>query len=265
MNFSGIPIVGVVDGTTVNLVTATTGKSQTAPWVETVGGANSTLAANQPQPSLATAWSFSQIDAVACSSSGGIVGLGHGITNAGTTVQIAWVKTSGSWQIGPSGLGSIRPTGILHDGTTYVIGDDSNLGLVSGSMTFENLPPSGGFASDPPIYAYLGNGSDSVVKGSVVVGSSLSMKGTWTGPDWYHDDLGMHVGLKTTAYKTKYTFPGAAGTALQVQKVYGVTNGDTPPTIWGNYTLDFNNVANEPYKNYYGIYNTGQITVTWSE
>lgn len=252
MMFQCIPVVGQdANGDPINMVVDNGGNTNTSAYIDTVGGASTATPSTSPQPSLGTAWSVTHVQSIGRSSSG-LVALGYGSDNTGQMTNIAWVYNGSTWNIGPSGVGSVRSIGIAHDGTNYVVADSA--AIKTSNFTFSSLPPAGGFASAPPTYTSTPAQADSVVKGSVVVGASLSYNGTWVGPSWTHE-AGLPIQLKTGHYSTSYTFPGASGSDLQYQIVSATPNGNDPATSW--------NTGADTEQGYYGLIGGPTLKVEW--
>lgn len=254
MIFQGIPVLGQdASGQPLNMVMDSTGKSNTAGFVETVGGTSPSAPSTTPQPSTSNAWHLTQVTSISKSSSG-LVAIGYGADNTGSTSNIAWIYNESSWKVGPSGTNSVRSIGIAHDGTNYVVADGSSIKV--SNFVLGNLSPAGGYASAPPTYVSVSSSADAVVKGSVVIGSSLSANGVWVGPSWSHE-AGLPVLVPTGHYSTTYTFPGASGSNLQIQIVKAIPNGDNLPTTWGDDSINS--------KGYYGLINSPSVKVEWPE
>jgi hypothetical protein len=266
MKFRGNPIVGVVDGNNVNLLANRDNRAEIAAYIDTLGGSSTIAPPEVGQPALATAWSQTSAVAIANSPNGYAV-IGNAYDNSGVLTQLVWNNVSDNWQVGPSGVTVTRPTGMIHDGSSYVIADGSSIRVTS--FTFTGLPPAGGLAPNPPVYTENYNSfADTLAYGTQVVGTSLTKSGSWTTPGWIHDVDGLSIGHPTTSYATTYTFPGASGTNLQKHEVYAktVNLGNTPPTEWGNYTIDSMPLATqELYDMYYGVAGGGLFTVSWTE
>jgi len=249
MKFTGIPIVGNIDGKPANLLLNTEGFAQVSHFIDTIGGSS-------------TAWVMAKVDAISKSPTGFLC-LGSGVTNTGSTTHIAWVNNSGSWQVGPSGINSnLRATAVIHDGSKFIVAAGNS--IYESLFTYQNLPPAGGFASTAPTNTMY-DGGDSIAFGSVPVITSLTMSRSWSGPNYTFNSDGLNVGLPATTYSTTYTFPGSTLTNPKVQKVFAKPTSNTPPTVWGDYTLDPSLPENESYQGYYGIIGGTAIKVSWSE
>lgn len=245
MNFTGNPIVGLdATGRAVNLILDSSGNTNVAAYVDTVGGNNSAAG-----PTQATAWSVMEINAIKNSSTG-LVGFGYGSDNISNMQNIVWINQGSGWSIAASGLQNVRSIGIAIDGSNFIVADSTNINVSALNLSSST----GGFISIPPTYTKTPAAADSVVKGPVAIAASLSSTGVWIGPNWTHQ-VGLSVPTQTGHYSTSYTFPGASGSDLQYQMVTAIPAGDAPPTTWGN-----ESTASEGY---YGLIGSPSFKVDW--
>lgn len=189
-----------------------------------------TIASNNSQSmgTRNTAWQITQVQSIKKATNNDIVGIGYGVNQSGTSINLVWKFTNGQWIIGDAqfvGNWAVRESGLTHNGTKYALATGE--GIFTSNFNYTAPSPSGGLSTTPQNYGQIIYPVDSLdSNGSTIVGTSMSVTGTWTGNNvsgsdgWTHN-VGEVVPLKTGHLKTSYTFPGYAGSNAQTQHPWG--------------------------------------------